>query len=192
METGSESGCVGQTYIESVMCANGYGVSFSAGGSAALTGDRKTEDGVTAPRLSSDVSILVKGGVNTPQAGLEIGRTEGIRTSYTVAMPEDSDVDPLSINPFDPSTMPEGTVVTMDGSQYTTNEFKATFKKLALETKVTDETGVSTDVERTGEDTVRVTARLTEAITVYIGVGVDFGVANVMFGLNDSLSGATF
>ncbi len=181
----------GLSFSESVTNARGYGVSFSAGGNASVTGGGNTEDGVTTWQLSSDVSIFVKGGVNTPQAGVEIGRTEGIRTSYSVAMPEDSAVDPLSINPFDPSTMPEGTVVTMDGSQYTTNEFKATFKKLAAETRVTDETGVSTAIERTGEDTVRVTAGPTEAIKAYNGVGVDFKVASVMLGRNDSLSEAT-
>lgn len=181
----------GLSFSNSVTSAKGYGVSFSAGGNASLTGGSKTEDGVTTHQVSTDVSIFVKGGVNTPQAGLEIGRTDGIRASYTVAMPEDSDIDPLSINPFDPSTMPEGTVVTMDGSQYSTNEFKATFKKLALETKVTDENGVSTAIERTGEDTVRVTAGPTEAIKAYNGVGVDFGVGNVMLGRNDSLSEAT-
>lgn len=190
-EAGSVTVSGGLSFSESVRSANGYGVSFSAGGNASFTGASKTEDGVTTHRLSGDVSIVLKGGVNTPQAGLEIGRTDGIRTSYTVAMPEDSDVDPLSINPFDPSTMPEGAVVTMDGSQYTTNEFKATFKKLALETKVTDESGVSTAIERTGEDTVRVTAGPTEAIKAYNGVGVDFKVASLMLGRNDSLSEAT-
>ncbi|MEN1926464.1 LysM peptidoglycan-binding domain-containing protein [Luteimonas qiangzhengi] len=181
----------GGSFSESVKNAKGYGVSFSAGGNASVTEGGKTEDGVTTYQLSTDVSIFLKGGVNTPKAGLEIGRTEGIRTSYQVTMPEDADVDPKDINPFDPSSIPEGAVVTMNGSDYSTNEFKATFQKLALQTKITDESGVSTAIERTGEDTVRVTAGPTEAIQAYNGVGVDFGVANVMLGRNDSLSGAT-
>ncbi|MGO1542348.1 MAG: LysM peptidoglycan-binding domain-containing protein [Luteimonas sp.] len=181
----------GLSFSESLKNSKGYGVSFSAGGNASTTGSAKTEDGVTTYQLSTDVSVFLKGGVNTPKAGLEIGRTEGIRASYQVAMPEDSAVDPLTINPFDPYSMPEGTVVTMNGSDYTTNEFKATFNKLAMQTKVTDESGVSTAVERTGEDTVRVTAGPTEAIQAYNGVGVDIGVANVMLGRNDSLSEAT-
>lgn len=181
----------GGSFSESVKNAKGYGVSFSAGANASITEGGKTEDGVTTYQLSTDVSVFLKGGVNTPKAGLEIGRTEGIRTSYQVTMPEDADVDPKDINPFDPSSMPEGAVVTMNGSDYSTNEFKATFQKLALQTKITDESGVSTAIERTGEDTVRVTAGPTEAIKAYNGVGVDFGVANVMLGRNDSLSGAT-
>lgn len=137
------------------------------------------------------MSVFLKGGASTPQAGLEIGRTEGIRASYQVAMPADADVAPLSVNPFDPQSMPVGTKITMNGSDYGTNEFKATFRNLATQTKVTDESGVSTVVERTGDDTVRVTAGPTEAIKAYNGVGVDFGVASVMLGRNDSLSGAT-
>jgi hypothetical protein len=87
--------------------------------------------------------------------------------------------------------MPTGTVVTLDGSHYSTNEFKATFKNLALATKITNEEGVSVAVEKTGANTVRVTAGPTEAIQAYNGVGVDFGVASVMLGRNDKLSGAT-
>lgn len=190
-EKGTVTASGGLSFSESLKNAKGYGVSFSAGGNASVTGGVKTEEGITTYQMSTDVSVFIKGGVNTPQAGLELGRTEGIRTSYQVAMPEDSAIDPLSINPFDPTTMPEGTVVTMNGSDYSTNEFKATFRNLAVQTKVTDESGVSTAIERTGADTVRVTAGPTEAINAYNGVGVDIGVANVMLGRNDSLSGAT-
>lgn len=190
-ETGSITASGGVAFNESVKSSKGYGISFGAGANASLTGGVNTANGVTTYKASSDVSVFLKGGVSTPQAGLEIGRAEGIRASYQVAMPADADVSPLSVNPFDPQSMPVGTKVTMNGSDYGTNEFKATFRNLATQTKVTDESGVSTVVERTGDDTVRVTAGPTEAIKAYNGVGVDFGVASVMLGRNDSLSGAT-
>lgn len=190
-ETGSLTASGGVAFNESVKSSKGYGISFGAGANASLSGGVNTANGVTTYKASSDVSVFLKGGVSTPQAGLEIGRTEGIRASYQVAMPADAGVSPLSVNPFDPQSMPVGTKITMNGSDYSTNEFKATFRNLATQTKVTDESGVSTIVERTGEDTVRVTAGPTEAIKAYNGVGVDFGVASVMLGRNDSLSGAT-
>lgn len=190
-EAGSVTASGGVAFNESVKSANGYGVSFGGGANASISGGVNTADGVTTYKASSDVSVFLKGGVNTPQAGLEIGRTEGIRASYQVAMPADAGVDPLSVNPFDPQSMPVGTTVTMHGSDYSTNEFKATFRNIATQTKVTDETGVSTVVARTGEDTVRVTAGPTEAVKAYNGVGVEFGVGSIMLGRNDSLSGAT-
>ena len=190
-EAGSVTASGGVAFNESVKSANGYGVSFGGGANASISGGVNTADGVTTYKASSDVSVFLKGGVSTPQAGLEIGRTEGIRASYQVAMPSDAGVDPLSVNPFDPQSMPVGTTVTMHGSDYSTNEFKATFRNIATQTKVTDETGVSTVVARTGEDTVRVTAGPTEAVKAYNGVGVEFGVGSIMLGRNDSLSGAT-
>lgn len=190
-EAGSVTASGGVAFNESVKTSGGYGVSFGAGANASITGSVNTADGVTTYKASSDVSVFLKGGVNTPQAGVELGRTDGIRASYQVAMPADAGVDPLSVNPFDPQSMPVGSTVTMNGSDYTTNEFKATFRNLATQTKVTDESGVSTVVARTGEDTVRVTAGPTEAIKAYNGVGVEFGIGNVMLGRNDSLAGAT-
>ncbi|PBJ82292.1 hypothetical protein CMZ84_08865 [Lysobacteraceae bacterium NML93-0399] len=190
-EAGSVTASGGVAFNESIKTSGGYGVSFGAGTNASITGSVNTADGVTTYKASSDVSVFLKGGVNTPQAGVELGRTDGIRASYQVAMPADADVDPLSVNPFDPRSMPVGSTVTMNGSDYTTNEFKATFRNLATQTRVTDEGGVSTVVARTGEDTVRVTAGPTEAIKAYNGVGVEFGIGNVMLGRNDSLAGAT-
>ncbi|WP_337244949.1 LysM peptidoglycan-binding domain-containing protein [Luteimonas sp. gir] len=190
-EAGSVTASGGVSFSESVKSAKGYGVSFGAGANASVTGGVNTANGVTTYKASSDVSVFLKGGVNTPQAGVELGRTDGIRASYQVAMPADAGVDPLSVNPFSPRSMPVGSTVTMNGSDYTTNEFKATFRNLATQTKITDETGVSTVIARTGEDTVRVTAGPTEAIKAYNGVGVEFGIGNVMLGRNDSLAGAT-
>ncbi|PBS12067.1 hypothetical protein CMZ82_11500 [Lysobacteraceae bacterium NML93-0792] len=190
-DAGSITASGGVSFNESVKSAGGYGVSFGGGANASISGGVNTADGVTTYKASSDVSVFLKGGASTPQAGLELGRTEGIRASYQVAMPADAGVAPLSVNPFEPHSMPVGTTVTMNGADYTTNEFKATFRNIATQTKVTDETGVSTVIARTGEDTVRVTAGPTEAVKAYNGVGVDFGVGNIMLGRNDSLSGAT-
>ena len=81
--------------------------------------------------------------------------------------------------------------VKIDGSNYSSNEFKATFRNIAAETKVTNEEGASLVVEKTGADTVRVTAGPTEAIEAYNGVGVDFDQVKVMLGNDTSLKSAT-
>ncbi|MDP1827750.1 MAG: hypothetical protein Q8L48_31040 [Archangium sp.] len=173
--------------------AKGYGVSFGVSAQASVVTKNETKDGVTSFSVSTDASVSITGGANTPQAGLTVGHTEGIKASYEVRMPEAAakGVNPATVSPFDPMSMPTGTVITMNGSQYSTNEFKATFKNLALATKVTNESGVSVAVEKTGATTVRVTAGPTAAIDAYNGVGVDFGVAGVMLGRNDKLASAT-
>lgn len=173
--------------------ARGYGVSFGINAEASVVANQQTENGVTTFTVEGDASVTVQGGVNTPKAGLTVAHTEGIRASYSVAMPEAAarGVDPKTVNPYDPSSMPTGTVITMNGEQYSSNAFEATFKNLALSTKIEEASGVSVAIEKTGENTVRVTAGPTEAIEAYNSVGVDFGVASASLGRTDNLSGAT-
>lgn len=170
----------------------GYGVSFGVNAEASVVANQKTENGVTTFSVEGDASVTVEGGISTPKAGLTVAHSEGIRASYSVAMPEEAakGVDPKSVNPFDPESMPEGTVITMDGSKYSSNAFEATFKHLSLETKIEESSGVSVAIEKTGANTVRVTAGPTEAIEAYNAVGVDFGVVSASLGRTDNLSGA--
>lgn len=189
--TTSLSGSIG--FSKDVTNAKGRGVSFGVNASATRVTGKKTENGVTTYNASTDVSVSLNAGVHSKQAGVEIGHTEGIKSSFKVSMPEQAakTTDLSGVNPFDPSSMPTGTVVKIDGSNYTTNEFKATFKNLAAQTKVTNASGTSLLVEKTGANSVRVTAGPTQAIDAYNGVGVDFGVASAMLGRADHLSGAT-
>ncbi len=187
------SASVSGGFSTEVKGAKGIGVSFGVNAKASVVANEKTENGVTTFSVSGEASVTVSGGVNTPKAGLAVAHSEGIRASYSVAMPEAAarGVDPKTVNPFDPSSMPTGTVVKLDGSQYSSNEFKATFQHLSLETKVSSASGVSVAIEKTGENTVRVTAGPTEAIDAYNAVGVNFGVASASLGRTDSLKSAT-
>jgi hypothetical protein len=173
--------------------AKGYGVSFGVNAEASVVADRKTENGVTTFTVESEASVTVEGGVNTPQAGLTVAHSEGLRGSYSVAMPEAAaqGVNPGAVNPYDPSSMPTGTVITMSGEQFSSNEFEATFRNLAVATKVEEASGVSVAIEKTGENTVRVTAGPTQAVEAYNSVGVDFGIASAALGRTDNLDTAT-
>ena len=173
--------------------AKGYGVSFGINAEASVVANQKTENGVTTFTVEADASVTVEGGVNTPKAGLTVAHTEGIRGEYSVAMPEAAaeGVDPKTVNPYDPSSMPTGTVITMNGEHYSSNEFEATFKNIAVATKIEEASGVSVAIEKTGENTVRVTAGPTEAIEAYNSVGVDFGIASASLGRTDNLDSAT-
>lgn len=183
-----------QTGVEAnVETVGGFGMTFEVSGKATVSEKRVTDDGVTTYQSKADVSVTIASGASLPQAGFEVGHTEGVKAKFEVSMPEAAAKSATleSINPFDPSSMPDGTVVKMDAEHYSSNEFKATFKNLSVQTKVTDESGVSVAIEKTGTDTVRVTAGPTEAIKDYNGVGFEFGKASLVLGRSDTLSGAT-
>lgn len=192
-DKGTVSVSAGTGFSKEIKNSKGVGVSFGIDAKASVVTGQKTDKGVTTYSLSTDASISLKAGASSKQAGLEVGHTDGIKTSYEVSMPEDvaKTTNLATVNPFDPDSMPTGTVIKIDGSNYTTNEFKATFKNLAVATKITDEKGTSLLVEKTGDNTVKVTAGPTAAIQAYNGVGVDFGVASAMLGRDDKLSSAT-
>src|SRR5699024_5824745 len=183
----------GTGFSKEVTNSKGRGVSFGVDANATVVTGKKTENGVTTYNASTGVSISLNAGVKSKQAGLEVGHTEGIKSSFEVSMPEEAakTIDLSSVNPFDPSSMPTGTTIKVDGSNYTSNEFKATFKNLAVQTKTTDASGTSLLVQKTGDNTVRVTAGPTKAIDAYNGVGVDFGVASAMLGREDQVNSAT-
>jgi len=183
----------GAGFGKEIKNAHGYGVSFGVDGNVSVTGGQKTKDGVTTYTASADASVTVSGGISAPKAGVSGSVTKGIKTSFEVKMPEAAakTANLAKVNPFDPTTMPTGTVVKLDGSTYTGTDFKVTFKELAVQTKTTDEKGTSLLVEKTGDSKVRVTAGPTEALSAYNGVGVDLGVASAMLGRNDKLSSAT-
>lgn len=192
-DKGTVSVSGGSGFTEGVKNSKGYGVSFGVDANATVVAGKHTENGVTTYTASSDVSVSLKVGVDAKQAGLEVGHTEGIKGSFEVSMPEQiaKTTNLATVNPFDPDSMPTGTVIKLDSASYSGNEFKATFRNIAAQTKVTNEAGTSLLVEKTGTDLVKVTAGPTEAIAAYNGVGVDAGVASVMLGRNDKLDSAT-
>lgn len=192
-DAGTLSLSAGTGFNQEVTNARGYGVSFGIDANATAVAGEKTENGTTTYTASTDVSVTLNGGIHSKQAGVEIGHSEGIKASFEVSMPEAvaAETDLASVNPFDPDSMPTGTRVEIDGSNYTSNEFSATFKNLANKYTHTEASGTSVAVEKTGDDTVRVTAGPTDAIDAYNGVGVDVGVASAMLGRADHLGHAT-
>ncbi|MCR1982303.1 hypothetical protein NSA53_08650 [Cellulosimicrobium cellulans] len=170
---------------------DGSKVSFGVNGGAEYTVGEKSEDGFTTYTSKSDVSIGVEGGVSKGGTGVSGGYTTGVTSEYTLKMPDGTDVDPGSVNPFDPRSMPVGSSVTMDGGSYAKTELDAAFRHIALESSVKDSEGVSSLIERTSDDTVRVTAGPTEAIANHAGLGLDFDAVKVMLGNTTSLDGAS-
>ena len=188
----AESASIGAGFSTTVTGRNGVGVEFGIDAEATVTSDVSTEDGVTTYTATTEASVTVNGGVDGRQFDVAIAHTEGIVTSYTVSMPaEVASPDTMAAaNPFDPSSMPIGTTIQIDDTHYTTNEFGATFKHIRGESNITESEGSSMLVERTGENTVRVTTGPTQAIQAYNGFGIQFGPVKAMLGVDESLTGS--
>ncbi|GAA3222574.1 WXG100 family type VII secretion target [Oerskovia jenensis] len=172
--------------------ANGSTVTFGLTGGAELTSGQKSEDGFTTWTTKSDVSVGVEGGFDKGGNGISGSYTTGVTSEYAVKVPDDAKVtDPGSVNPFDPSTMPTGSTVTMDSGSYQGTELEASFRHIALESGLKESAGVSSIIEKTGDDTVRITSGPTDALSNSFGLGLDFDVVKAMLGNTTSLDGAS-
>ncbi len=180
-------------FTKEVKNARGVGLKFGVNAEASVSTEVAREGGISTYTVSGEASVTLSLGADSRGASVGVAHSEGIKASWAVALPDDTSqgVKPESVNPFDPSSMPVGSSVTMDGSNYSSTEFSASFRNLALSTKVTNETGVSVAYEKIDKNTVRVTAGPTEAIKNDSKLGFDFGAAKVMVGRNDSLKEAT-
>lgn len=168
-------------------------VKVSISAKTSVVTDLATTDGVTRFSVKSDASVSASVAVKAGVAAGKASATDGVRANYEVSMPAAaaSQVDPASVNPFDPKSMPVGTTVTLSGEAYGGTALEASFKNLSASTKVESAAGVSVAVTRTGENTVRVTAGPTGSQSLRDGVGVNVGLASVELSRTDKLRDET-
>ncbi len=152
-----------------------------------------SKDGVTTAKVTGEVSATVAFDGKLGPVGAKASISEGKTASYTVAMPDEwaAKVDVTSVNPFIPSSMPTGTVVTMDESSFKDTKMGASFKALSVEAGIKESEGTSIAIEKTGDTTVRVTVGPTEGIDATFRVGLGLGKASVGVGRSDELDGRT-
>lgn len=165
------------------------GVSVKATGKVELG----TENGMTTVKVSGDVSGTVAGSVKVGGLGAKVSYEAGVEASYSVSMPEDvaKSVDAMTVNPFDPSTMPTGTVVKLEESSFTNTKLGASFKALSIDSGVREGEGVSIAIEKTGDHTVRVTTGPSETLDASMRVGLGAGGVSVGIGRKDDLDHGT-
>ncbi len=162
-----------------------------AGVEGRVVADVRHEPGLMRYSLSGEVSGFVRADGSARGYGASFSGNERATARFEVAVPTNApgNTDLRRVNPFDPSTMPVGTRVTMDAAQYSSREFNANLRYLSTRDRVNSESGVSVAVEATGSDRVRVTAGPREMIDAYHGVGLNIGSARAMLGRNDRYSG---
>ena len=176
------------------------GVTASAGGSVEAKGLKiefgteitstsnvESEDGFTTVTAEGSMSVNLGGEVDLGAGGFGANHTEGVKTKYEIRM---SDEDYARVqsgqaempDPYNPDSMPEGSSVLLNSTDFEGTGFEASYRNLKLETNVTQEQGVSVAVEKTGPDTVRVTAGPTEAVENSFKLGLSLGPASAHIG----------
>ncbi|HYH98867.1 hypothetical protein [Hyalangium sp.] len=147
----------------------------------------ESEDGFTTVTAEGSLSVNLGGEVDLKTVGFGANYTEGVKTKFQVRM---SDEDYAKVeageaelpDPYNPDSMPEGSSVLMNSTDFQGTDFEASYRNLKLETNVTQEEGVSVAVEKTGQNTVRVTAGPTEAVENSFKLGLELGPASAHIG----------
>lgn len=170
---------------------SGWGI--SGGVSAEVKGSLSvgTEDGMRTTKVSVELSRSASGSITAPVGSVSGSITAGQAASYSVSLPEESTVDPTSINPYEPSTMPTGAVVKLDETEFTETELGASFKALSLDSGVKEGDTSSLVIEKTGDTTVRVTVGDTDTIEAKARLGVGMAGVSVGLGKTDDIKSGT-
>lgn len=171
---------------------NGFSVTLSAESSVTLAESQSDTHTSFSVSSQTQVGLSGEGSYGGPR-GLDVsgGVNTGFKSSYKVSLPGEATVEQAAtVNPFDPTTIPVGGSVTVDGSDFVNTSFEASFRYIGTKTNISNAEGVSYKIERVDEDTVQVTAGPTETINAFNGVGVKVGDVSIMAGREDQLHGA--
>ncbi|WP_406236264.1 XVIPCD domain-containing protein [Isoptericola jiangsuensis] len=122
------------------------------------------------------------------KAGIvEAAVTAGGRGRYKVALPQNDTTDPREVSPLDPTTIPRGGSVILDGQQFTGTQMEARFRNMAVESQLTEAQGASYRVDRLSDGRVRVSTGPNEAVEAFNGVGFSAGKFSAVAGRQDGL-----
>lgn len=172
----------------------GYGLSGGISAVAKSAVSLGTKDGMTTFEVKAELSATVSGKVKAPVGGLEGSATAGVEGRFSVSVPEEAakNLDLSKVDPLDPTTLPTGTTVKLEGSSFTQTELGASFKALSANSSVKTAEGTSLAIEKTGDTTVRVTVGDSKAVDATTRVAVGAAGASVGIGkTNDLDSGKT-
>ena len=174
----------------------GITVSIEASAKASQKTDVKSEDGYTTYTVTSEASFTVGGKVNAGVVGFGANQTEGITTTYQVRMSDEDyqrmlDGEIPEPNPFDPTTMPPGSSIMMNSSDYSETGLSASYRQLSLDSKVKESEGTSMVFEMGEDNQLTVTGGPTEAIENSFKLGLTLGPVSAHIGNTTSLEGFT-
>ncbi|MCF7222580.1 LysM peptidoglycan-binding domain-containing protein [Marilutibacter chinensis] len=169
------------------------GVRIEAGAGGSLESGVRNVDGNTVVSLSQEVvAASVKHAADAGQVSAESVLSAGSRVKYEVTLPgEDRDPSAAArIDPFDPTTIPDGATVTLNRQDFAGTALEASFRQIAISSQLREAEGVSYSITRDG-DSVRVVMGPNEAVEAFNAVGVKTDVATAMLGRQDALGTST-
>ena len=172
-------------------------VQYSARIDTAVTVGQVNKDGNTefTVEVQFTDSLNVEGQNRTSRGPVEgEARTgAGTRARYKVTLPgqNQSPEAAARVNPFDPTTIPIGATVTMDGQAFTQTNLAGAFRHIGMQTNVTEAAGVSYSVTRVDANNIRVTMGPNQAVEAFNGIGLRSEIATAMLGRQDNLGGST-
>lgn len=168
-------------------------VQFSARQETAVTLGQVNKDGKTEftveVQFTSSVRAEASGRTSRGTVEGEAETGAGTRARYKVVLPGENQTPEAAarVNPFDPTTIPVGATVTLDGQNFTQTELAGSFRHIGFETNVTEATGASYSVTRVDADNIQVTMGPNEAVEAFNGFGLSSDIATAMLGRQDNL-----
>ncbi|WP_170288266.1 LysM peptidoglycan-binding domain-containing protein [Marilutibacter maris] len=152
-----------------------------------------SDNGTTTVSVEHELTALsVKREVESGAVAVEVAGSVGQTLKYEVTLPG-ADADPAAaarINPFDPTTLPDGASVTLNQADFAQHSMEATFRQIAISSQLKESEGASYSITREG-DTVNVVMGPSEAVEAFNAVGLKTDIATAMLGRKDALESAT-
>lgn len=182
-ETGASTTVkVTPTSVAATTGVKGDGWSVSFGTSVSSTSDVQNKNGVTTITQDGSVAVTIGGKVKGEVVGFGAEGTTGVKTHYQVSLPTSAYKPGVKLDPFDPDSLPVGASVLMTSTDFKGTAFEASYKEISASVKSQDEKGVSTCIEKTGANTVRVTVGPTTLMQENFELGVSLGPLSVHVG----------
>ncbi len=124
------------------------------------TSTRQSDGGVTTFTVQTTGTLGLKLDASGHGAAVRIGEASKTSSTFSVAVPDDKAraFDVQRFNPLDPSALPVGGSLVLQGSRNGESAFSASFRKLSFDTKTTSAQLTSVRVDKLTASTVRVTA----------------------------------
>lgn len=155
-------------------------------------------DAAGTPVVSLGVTGTLKTGARydaeNPVGGVSVDAYVGNDVSYTVstnpeAAQQMQDGDRPPPNPIDPSSIPEGSAITLDEASYDGLDLGATYRGLQLSMGFEEGRRLSSSVERVDGDTVRVTVGDSDLVRDSLGLAFGGDLASLEASSSRELSG---
>lgn len=140
-------------------------------------------------KITSTVSTEGKVSLDLRKFGLEGTLADGQKIEYKITVPKG--VNPLSINPNDPSSWPPGTTIQVDSSHTAARGLGLKYDAVGLDGSVDTQNGISQIVSKGGDGRVTVMSGPQDAITNKASLSVSFEDAKAALGASHTLSNTT-